>query len=33
MYKIYDGELFLFSVDTRYEADEHRQQGFRIVVV
>ena len=32
MYKIYDGELFLFAVDTRYEADEQEQQGFRVVV-
>lgn len=32
MYKIYDGELFLFAVDTRYEADEQQQQGFRVVV-
>jgi hypothetical protein len=32
MYKIYDGELFLFAVDTQYEADEQRQQGFRVVV-
>jgi hypothetical protein len=32
MYKIYDGELFLFAVDTWYEADEQEQQGFRVVV-
>ena len=32
MYKIYDGELFLFAVDTKYEADEQQQQGFRVVV-
>ena len=32
MYKIYDGELFLFAVDTAYEADEQREQGFRVVV-
>jgi hypothetical protein len=32
MYKIYDGELFLFAVDTLYEADEQRDQGFRVVV-
>ena len=31
MYKIYDGDLFLFSVDTKYEADEQRDQGFRVV--
>ena len=32
MYKIYDGDLFLFAVDTQYEADEQTQQGFRVVV-
>jgi hypothetical protein len=32
MFKIYDGELFLFAVDTEYEADEQKQQGFRVVV-
>jgi hypothetical protein len=32
MYKIYDGDLFLFAVDTLYEADEQRQQGFQVVV-
>ncbi len=32
MYKIYDGELFLFAVDTLNEADEQRDQGFRVVV-
>ena len=32
MYKIYDGELFLFAVDSEYEADEQREQGFQVVV-
>jgi hypothetical protein len=32
MYKIYDGDLFLFAVDTLYEADEQEQQGFQVVV-
>ena len=31
MYKIYDGDLFLFAVDTQYEADEQEQQGFQVV--
>ena len=31
MYKIYDGDLFLFAVDTEYEADEQREAGFRVV--
>jgi hypothetical protein len=30
MYKIYDGDLFLFTVDTADEADEQRQQGFTV---
>jgi hypothetical protein len=33
MFEIWDGELFLFAVNTRYEADEQRDQGFRVVVV
>ena len=33
MYKIYDGELFLFAVDTKYEADEQKEQGFKVVAV
>ena len=32
MYKIYDGDLFLFAVDTKYEADEQQEQGFQVVV-
>ena len=33
MYKIYHGDLFLFAVDTKYEADEQREAGFRVVAV
>jgi hypothetical protein len=33
MYKIYDGDLFLFTVSTKDEADEQRQQGFQVVLV
>jgi hypothetical protein len=33
MYQVWDGDLFLFVVDTKIEADEQRQQGFRVVVV
>jgi hypothetical protein len=32
MYRIYDGDLFLFAVDTQHEADEQKLQGFRVVV-
>ena len=33
MYQVWDGDLFLFVVDTKFEADEQQQQGFRVVVV
>ena len=33
MYEIWDGDLYLYSVDTDYEADEQKQMGFRIVRV
>jgi hypothetical protein len=28
MYEIWDGDLFLYAVDTEYEADEQREAGF-----
>jgi len=31
MYEVWDGDLFLYSVDTEYEADEQREAGFRVV--
>lgn len=30
MYEIWDGDLFLFSVDTSDEADTYSEQGFAI---
>jgi len=30
MYEIWDGELFLYAVDTKYEADEAVEAGFQI---
>jgi hypothetical protein len=33
MFEIWDGDLYLYSVDTREEADEQKQMGFRIVRV
>ena len=30
MYEIWDGELFLYTVDTKYEADEAEEAGFQI---
>jgi hypothetical protein len=31
MFEIWDGDLFLYSVDTRYEADEQAEAGFTVV--
>ena len=31
MYQVWDGDLFLYSVDTDYEADEAAEAGFCIV--
>ena len=31
MFEIWEGDLLLFTVDTEYEADEARAQGFRVV--
>ena len=28
MYQVWDGDLYLYSVDTQYEADEAREAGF-----
>jgi hypothetical protein len=33
MYEIWDGDLFLYAVDTKYEADEADEAGFRIVAI
>jgi hypothetical protein len=33
MYQIWDGDLFLYSVDTEYEADEQGEAGFTIKIV
>ena len=30
MYQVWDGDLYLYSVDTEYEADEAREAGFKI---
>jgi hypothetical protein len=30
MYEIWDGDLFLYSVDTEYEADEAAESGFTV---
>lgn len=31
MFEVWDGDLFLYTVDTAYEADEASEAGFRIV--
>jgi hypothetical protein len=30
MFEIWDGDLYLYSVDTEYEADEQREAGFTV---
>jgi len=30
MFEIWDGDLFLYAVDTEYEADEATEAGFTI---
>jgi hypothetical protein len=30
MFEIWDGDLYLYSVDTRDEADEQAQAGFTV---
>lgn len=31
MYQIWDNDLYLYSVDTKYEADEATEAGFQVV--
>ena len=33
MFEIWDGDLFLYTVDSTYEADEAEQTGFRVVKI
>jgi hypothetical protein len=33
MYQVWDGDLYLYSVETKYEADEAKESGFKIVKV
>lgn len=33
MFEIWDGDLFLYTVDTTYEADEAAEIGFQIVKI
>lgn len=30
MYQVWDGDLYLYSVDTDYEADEALEAGFTV---
>jgi hypothetical protein len=32
MYEIWDGDMFLYAVDTKYEADEAAEAGFQIQI-
>ena len=31
MFAVWEGDLFLYTVDTEYEADEAREAGFTVV--
>lgn len=33
MYEVWDGDLFLYTVDTEYEAEEAEATGFTVKVV
>ena len=33
MFEIWDGDLFLYTVDTKYEADEQAEAGFEVRAV
>ena len=33
MFEIWDGDLLLYVVDTKYEADEADEIGFRVVPI
>lgn len=33
MFEIWDGDLFLYTVDTHYEADEAAEAGFTIRIL
>lgn len=33
MYQVWDGDLYLYSVDTQYEADEAIEAGFTVKAV
>lgn len=33
MYEIWDGDLFLYTVDTSDEASEHREAGFTVKIL
>ena len=30
MFEIWDGDLYLYSVETKYEADEQQEAGFTV---
>jgi len=33
MFEIWDGDLFLYTVDDQYQADEAEETGFRVVPI
>lgn len=33
MFEVWDGNLFLYIVDSEYEADEQREAGFEVRMI
>jgi hypothetical protein len=33
MYEIWDGDLYLYTVTTKYEADEQAEAGFTVKIL
>ena len=33
MFEIWDGDLFLYTVDSTYEADEAKEIGFKVIKI
>lgn len=31
MFQVWDGDVFLYCVDTEYEADEAAEAGFKVI--
>ena len=33
MFEIWDGDLYLYTVETQYEADEQQEAGFTVKIL